>query len=28
VRDEAARVRSDVQIEERLSVVPTTARVA
>ena len=28
VRDEAARVRSDVQIEERLSVVPTMARVA
>ena len=28
VRDEAARIRSDVQIEERLSVVPTMARVA
>ncbi len=28
VRDEAARVRSDVQIEDRLSVVPTMARVA
>ena len=28
VRDEAARIRSDVQIEDRLSVVPTMARVA
>ncbi len=28
VRDEAARIRSDGQIEDRLSVVPTMARVA
>src|SRR5207244_1410876 len=28
VRDEAARIRSDVQIEDRLTVVPTMARVA
>jgi len=28
VRDEAARIRSDVQIDDRLSVVPTTVRAA
>ena len=28
VRDEAARIRSDVQIDDRLSVVPTTAHAA
>ena len=28
VRDEAARIRSDVQIEDRLSVVPTMVRAA